>query len=279
MKDRIEEFERTKDYLVCVDSDGCAIDAMTIKHEKCFGPKAIEVWHLEDYQDRFMDEWMKVNCFSRTRGINRFKALVAVFENLRNEGLDIPDLSTVKQWTETTTELSNPSLERELAKTNDEQLKLTLDWSIRTNQAIAELPKSKPFPHVKEGLQFVHEHADIAIVSSANSEAVVAEWTEHGLDAYVSVLCGREAGSKQYCIGQMMEKGSYLKTHVLMIGDAPGDLKAAEANDVLYYPIIPGKEAESWKRLVEEAIGKFLEGIYQGAYQKQLIEEFYDVLK
>lgn len=178
MKDRIEEFVKTKDFLVCVDSDGCAIDAMTIKHERCFGPKAIEVWNLEEYHDRFMEVWMKVNCFSRTRGINRFKALVKVFEQLRDEGYDLPDLSAVKHWTETTDELSNPSLEREIAKNDDEQLKMTLEWSKRTNEAIAALPKSKPFPHVKEGLQKAFEKADIAIVSSANSGAVVAEWTE-----------------------------------------------------------------------------------------------------
>lgn len=271
MKQRIEEFERTKDFLVCVDSDGCAIDAMTVKHEKCFGPKAIEVWSLEQYHERFMEVWMKVNCFSRTRGINRFKALVSVFEQLKEEGYDLPDLSSVKEWTETTDELSNPSLEREIAKNDDEQLKLTLEWSERTNEAIAALPKSKPFSNVKKGLGVAFEKADIAIVSSANSGAVIDEWTEHGLSSYVSVMCGQEAGTKRYCIEQLMKKGNFLSDHVLMIGDAPGDLKAAEANHVLYYPIIPSQEEESWTCFIEEAFPKFLEGTYRGEYQEQLI--------
>ena len=45
-----------------------------------------------------------------------------------------------------------------------------------------------------------------------------------------------------------MKKFGFDDTHVLMIGDAPGDLDAAEKNDVLYYPILVGKEKFSWDR-------------------------------
>ena len=45
-----------------------------------------------------------------------------------------------------------------------------------------------------------------------------------------------------------------------MIGDAPGDLKAARANDALFFPINPGHEDESWERFYEEAVHKFLAG-------------------
>ena len=38
---------KARDYLLCVDSDGCAIDGMTIKHKKCFGPAFIEEFGLE----------------------------------------------------------------------------------------------------------------------------------------------------------------------------------------------------------------------------------------
>ena len=32
------EFTRKHDYLICVDSDGCAMDTMDSKHMLCFGP-------------------------------------------------------------------------------------------------------------------------------------------------------------------------------------------------------------------------------------------------
>ena len=62
--------------------------------------------------------------------------------------------------------------------------------------------------------------------------------------------------------------------HVLMVGDAPGDMKAAKANDVLFYPILPGREVESWKRFHDEAFDTFIKGQYAGDYEARLIAEF-----
>ena len=59
-----------------------------------------------------------------------------------------------------------------------------------------------------------------------------------------------------------------------MIGDAPGDYKAAVANDCLFFPINPGAEETSWRRLHDEGIARFFEGTFVGAYQEQLLEEF-----
>ena len=69
-------------------------------------------------------------------------------------------------------------------------------------------------------------------------------------------------------------KERYDKDHVLMIGDAPGDMKAARANDALFYPINPGNEIESWKRFYDEAFDKFINGKYAGSYEKELIKQF-----
>jgi len=59
-----------------------------------------------------------------------------------------------------------------------------------------------------------------------------------------------------------------------MVGDAPGDMKAAKANDALFYPINPGHEEESWQRFFEEAVHKFLAEEYEGEYEVSLIAEF-----
>lgn len=279
MKENITEFEKTRDFLVCVDSDGCAMDTMDVKHQKCFGPKAIEVWGLQPIEGRFMEIWNDVNLYSMTRGINRFKGLVRTFELAAEEGLEIPSITAVKEWTETTKELSNPSLEREIEKSNDEQLKKALVWSNEVNKAISALPgDDEPFPGVKEGLAKINKEADVAIVSSANGGAVRDEWTRHDLTPHVQVMLGQEAGTKAHCIGELKKFG-YDTKKILMVGDAPGDLDAAEKNGVLYYPILVGKEGFSWERLANEALGKLLNGTFDGEYQTKLIDEFHSNLK
>ena len=62
--------------------------------------------------------------------------------------------------------------------------------------------------------------------------------------------------------------GRYAPDHVLVIGDAPGDRKAAEANGVLFYPINPGEEERSWERFYQEAMGRFFAGSYAGAMKR-----------
>jgi len=279
MKITIDEFEKSKDFLVCVDSDGCAMDTMEVKHRKCFGPKIIEVWGLQDIEEKFLETWYMINLYSKTRGINRFKGLVKIFEVLAEEGINMPAFSSIQKWTETSPELSNPALEKAIKESNDEQLIKALEWSNAVNKAINELHnEDKPFLGVKDGLEFISTVADVAIVSSANGGAVMEEWTRHELAPSVKVMLGQEAGTKAACIAGLKEK-NFSADKVLMVGDAPGDLEAALKNGVLYYPILVGKEEFSWKRLATEALQKLMGGSYKGEYQEKLIDEFNSSLK
>ncbi len=227
MKIAIEEFEKSKDFLVCVDSDGCAMDTMEVKHRKCFGPKIIEVWGLKAIEEKFLETWNMINLYSKTRGINRFKGLVKIFEVLTAEGINMPYFSSIQKWTETSKELSNPALEKAIEETKDEQLIKTLEWSNAVNKAISELHnEDKPFLGVKEGLEIISTLADVAIVSSANGGAVMEEWTRHELAPSVKVMLGQEAGTKAACIDGLKEN-KFSSDNVLMVGDAPGDLEAA----------------------------------------------------
>lgn len=60
-------------FLVCIDSDGCAIDSMDMKRERCFAPAFIEVWQMEKKRTAALKRWNPINLFSATRGINCFK--------------------------------------------------------------------------------------------------------------------------------------------------------------------------------------------------------------
>lgn len=278
MAHELKDFYKERDFLVCVDSDGCAMDTMDIKHEVAFCPCLIDVFGLQEHSAFITPYWMQINLFSATRGINRFKGMLMTFEALAEKGIAVDHLQEISQWVNHANELSNPNLQTEISKGNT-VLQKVLDWSLAVNKTIENMPQSdKPFAGVKDALQSIHKVADTAVVSSANAGAIHSEWNRHHLAQYMNVMLGQEVGTKATCIAQLM-KGRYEPSKVLMVGDALGDLQAAEKNGVLFYPILVGKEEESWKRLAEEALPKLLHGTYQGSYQEQLIREQRSILK
>ena len=83
----ITQFKPAHPYLVCVDSDGCAMDSMTIKHVECFGPCMVKAYGLEEKRDEVLDIWNRINLYSMTRGINRFLGLVTTLDILTEKGM------------------------------------------------------------------------------------------------------------------------------------------------------------------------------------------------
>lgn len=273
------DYTREKDFLVCIDSDGCAMDTMNVKHFKCFGPEWIKQYGLEAVQEEGLAYWNDVNLFTTTRGINRFKGLALGLLWAREKGYEIEGLDEFVKWTEEANELSNPALMAYCQKANNPCMENALLWSIHVNRAITELPKDdKPFDHVKETMDFMCQQADLTAVSSANGEAVQAEWRKHGLKEDCRVLLSQEAGSKAHCIGELLKLG-YDKKNTLMVGDAFGDRDSAFKNGVWFFPIIVNREGESWERLKNEAFPKLVEGTFDEAYQKELLERFEKALE
>ncbi|EOU1466546.1 HAD hydrolase-like protein [Clostridium perfringens] len=275
MSNILDNFNKQKDFLICIDSDGCAIDTMDIKHIKCFGPCMVTEWNLEEWKEPILERWNEVNLYTLTRGINRFKGLAVALIEINEKYITIEGLDEFVKWTEETKELSNESLEVEIEKTNNICLKKALEWSKSVNKSIDLLSDDEkcPFEGVKEAIILAKKVADIAIVSSANEKAVLDEWNKHGLLENVDIVLTQNIGSKSYCINKLIAKG-YSRNNVLMVGDALGDLKAAEENEALYYPIMVRKEKESWSRFSKEALERFTSNSYYGEYQEKVIAEF-----
>ena len=269
------DYAKEKDFLICIDSDGCAMDTMNSKHFNSFGPEYVKTYGLEEYREEALQHWNEVNLFSGTRGINRFKGLAMALREMSNrKGIKFDGLEGFEDWCENAPQLSNPALLEECQKTRNECMEKALLWSIHVNLSIVEAQdEDMPFENVKDAMDEMSKHADLTAVSSANGQAVDSEWTKHKIKENCRVLLCQEAGSKAYCIERLLEKG-YDKSKVLMVGDAPGDKKAALDNGVRFYPIIVEKEGFSWKRLKEESSVKLLNGEFDDNYQEQLIKEF-----
>lgn len=275
---KLNEFSKKKEFLICVDSDGCAMDTMDVKHKKCFGPCLITEWGLQAHADEVLNRWLEINLYSTTRGINRFAGLLTIIQEIDGRIAHIEGLSAYRQWVESTEEFSNVSLQKFIDShpSDNTCLVKALNWSISLNRKIDALSDSDklPFDNVKATLSYLHKYADIAVVSSANGAAVEDEWKKYGLIDYVDVLLTQEFGSKKECIARMMLKG-YTTGNVLMIGDAVGDHDAASANGAFFYPILAKHEKESWLRLKDEAVARLLNNTYAGDYQAKLLDEFY----
>lgn len=280
MSKNLNNYRKKKDYLICVDSDGCAMDTMDVKHFECFGPCMVEEWKLNEWRKAILTRWNQINLYTMTRGINRFKGLAIALREIHDTYRRIDDIEVLEHWVEESKELSNPALEKALQANDSIILRKALSWSKSVNERINALPfeQKKPFEGVKEGLAYAHEYADIAIVSSANLQAVVEEWELYGLLDYVDIIMAQDVGSKAYCIAEMLKKG-YDRDKVMMTGDAPGDYDAAKKNDVFYYPILVRREKESWEELKTTAVKKLVDGSFAGAYQERKIEQFLENLK
>lgn len=282
--DALYHFQTTRDFFVGIDSDGCAFDTMEVKHKECFIPSFVDHFGLAAISRLARETAEFVNLYSVDRGINRFPGYLKVLSLLTErpevtaKGFKVPEIQGLREWVSRETKLANPALKAEVDRTADSDLILALAWSEDVNRIINRTVRDvPPFPLVRESLTSLQGKADVMVVSATPSEALSREWTANGLAEMVALIAGQEMGTKKDVLANCAT-GSYPAENILMVGDAPGDLQAARANGVLFYPIDPGFEVESWRRFYEEALPKFFDGNYQGKYMDQQIERFESLL-
>jgi len=265
---------------VGIDSDGCVFDTMEIKQKKCFHGLIATHWHLEAVEKYVREAAEFVNLYSRWRGQNRFPCLLMTMDLLRDRpeikaaGVEIPPMTALRRFIDSGVPLGNPELEKQVKETGDPELASLLKWSKDVNASIARtVTRVPPFPGVLESFRQIRQNSDSICVSQTPTEALIREWEENDLTGYVDIIAGQELGTKTEHIA-MATKGRYPADRILMIGDAPGDLKAAKGNNALFYPVNPGSEVGSWDRFHKEAYSRFLSGTYRGDYEEKLIREF-----
>jgi len=275
-----DSFAPQHEFLVAIDSDGCVFDSMEIKHKECFCPQFIKHYRLQRVAKYAREAWEFVNLYSKSRGANRFIALRQALELIRARpetsarGLELPAFSNLYGWMDVAPKLGNPDLHAAVDAAGDPELAQAYAWSLGVNAAIADLVKDvPPFPSVRPTLDALPARADAIVVSQTPCEALEREWAEHRIADAVAAIAGQEMGTKTDILARAT-KGRYAPERVLMIGDAPGDLKAARANGTLFFPILPGDEESSWQRLRGEGLDRFFAGTYAGAYEAERLREF-----
>ncbi|MCL1888830.1 MAG: HAD family hydrolase, partial [Kiritimatiellaeota bacterium] len=249
-----------------------------------FHPLIIQWWGLEKLEVGLRASAGFVNLYSKWRGQNRFTALLQCFELLHEWPAcvaraaachtELPRLEALRAYCNSGLALGNPTLKQEAERTGDPELKRLLGWSLAVNadidQNMAPVP---PFPWALRALEIMREKSDCIVVSQTPEAALVKEWQLHKMDSFVRVIAGQELGTKAEHL-TLAAGGKYAPGRVLMVGDALGDLKAAEKAGALFYPIMPRDENAAWQRYCEEGYPRFLNGTFTGAYEDDLKAAF-----
>ena len=275
----LRDFKPSKEFFIGIDSDGCIFDSMEIKHKECFAPMFIKHFHLQPVSKYAREVWEFVNLYSKDRGANRFPALsksiklLGARPQVQARGVRSPDTAPLDEWIKRETKLGNATLNAEVARGNQGLAQVKV-WSDAVNKTVEDIVHGvPPFPLVRESLEKLNKLADAMCISQTPGDALQREWAEHGIDKFVKIIAGQEMGTKTEHI-KFAAKEKYPPHKTLMVGDAPGDFKAAQGNNALFYPIVPGKEEQSWERFFKEALDRFFAGKFAGDYEAQLVKEF-----
>ena len=193
---------------------------------------------------------------------------------MTRRGVELKSTESLGRFIDSGKPLGNPSLKEEVERTGDPELVLALEWSENVNRDISRMVHGvAPFSGVRDCLEKLADRADLMVVSATPVAALTAEWEEHDLARYTRLIAGQEVGSKASTLKAAATAG-YEDGRILMVGDAPGDLKAARANGTLFFPVVPGEEEESWARLRDEGLDRFLAGTFAGEYEDDLVNTF-----
>lgn len=272
------EFVKEKAFFVGIDSDGTAFDSMKIKHTFSFIPAAIRVFGLEVCEGAFREIEERINLYSLTRGINRFPGLLMTFEEFLAAGHCTEDqlagLEDLKAYVASGYPFSNAGLTEWLAKNPSVFGEKVLQWSKLADAYFEKLTEDiEPYEGVAQAIEHMRKDADIMVVSAASSQGLEKDWGRAGLTEKVSFIAGQEFGKKAEQLLYAKEKG-FTGERMLMVGDAPGDYEAAKKAGTWFYPIIPGRETECWKKLSEKYFDMFVNGQYDKDVEAALYDEF-----
>ncbi|MEY3481536.1 MAG: hypothetical protein RIQ71_2311 [Verrucomicrobiota bacterium] len=270
-----------------VDSDGTAFDSMEIKHKRVFQRVAIEMWGLQPLEKEFREVADFINLYSTHRGVNRFQGLVMVLERLRkisgwrDRVPHLPDPSSLREFVLSGRPLSVGALEEYAAANSSPFAAEVVEWSRRSDELYAHITREEgnpPFSLVRECLVRAAQAADVWIISSSSRAGLEHDWGGADLLVPIGHIAGQEDGDKKAQLDLAL-RVPRAADHALMIGDAPGDLDAATAAGALFFPVLPGRERQSWEQLHREGLDRFFAGTYAGDYQRRLLSEFRSVLR
>lgn len=271
---------RSYETFIALDSDGCIVDTMAAKQHQFLQPLMIEHLGLNEAQaDVYRACADYVNLYSVTRGISRYKAILLNLEAYNAhpttcaQGWPSFPLEDLRAFVNSGLPLGNPGAEAFLNEHPSEFLTCILQWSQHVNEAIVSSGATFPaYEGARRALMQMHGRSHNGIVSQSPEAVLREDWGRQGLLPYVEQIAGQEKGLKVTQLTLLTE--GIDRQHVMMIGDAPGDLEAAREFGCRFFPILPGEEEASWEDFNTNVYEAFLRHQYTVEEERKRIEAF-----
>jgi len=296
------------DFLTCFDVDGHLLDNMTAKQIIVFQPHFMDIFGLREIETFYRVHAEHHNLWSKDRGCDRHEAKSFTLGSLTQDPVLEKSLSgelsgrmkEIKKSIDAYIDHIGSTggaygfdslFEFQQAHPEDPNLTFLVVWSraVDLTFPFVTIPM-KPFPKVRETLDYLAGRADVLIVSKTPYEDI-CNWLErHELEQYVTAVAGKEQGGKDehICLAMggefdatnkaVTRKGTRYPSHrVIMGGDGGGDLKAAKKNEAFFYPTPPGQEERAWAEAVDAVFSPFFEEKYTELEPKQ-IQRFEDAM-
>ena len=282
----MKNFQPNFNFFIGIDSDGTIFDSMEQKHKYCYVEPLIEIFDLDEISKSVIMIWNYINISSPTRGINRFKALILLFDYLidfdKKSKISYPNLDLVKKWIKVTKNLSDKSLKEYLILSSNYQkkefAKKALRWSYRVNILVNQQDKKvKLFTGAIEALKSISNKADIMVLSNTPLATLHNDWKKNNLYSYISMIGGQETGTKREMLNAATFK-KYDRKRILIIGDSNSDYLSAKKNNCNFFPIIPKNEVLSWRLFLTEGSINFFNEKYSKLYENKLLKKFNESL-
>ena len=124
-KESLKNLKPGREFFVGIDSDGCVFPTMELKHKECFIPNIIRCWKLQPVSKYVREAAEFINLYSKWRGVNRFPALLKVFDLLKGRpevqrsAVRVPEVPALRKWVERESSLGNPALKAEIERNPD----------------------------------------------------------------------------------------------------------------------------------------------------------------
>lgn len=291
---QLRAWKTEKEFLVCIDTDGCVLDNMSAKQMLVFHPLFMDMNSLRGIETYYRLHAEHHNLWSKTRGCDRYVAIQLILGSLLEDALarDVIDVEWIGElkasvdgyvgWVNSTDGVSFgiPSLsEYHQEHGLDYNIARLLGWSEAVDRSFAFTTlKMDPFPNVREAIKYLAQRADILVVSGTPYSDLSQWWSNQDLTKYIRAIASKEMGKKDEHIRIIKHVGGYEDCKVIMCGDGGGDLKAVRNNDGLFFPAPAGRETAAWQD-APRVFEAFFAGAYRGSQlEKQKLDEFDNAL-